>query len=227
MNGGAISKTPKAPTSTSRLGWSFRGAFRVFGPKKPSRVHVPSSNFEAASQIESALNENSLSLLGLVSDTALKSPVIMLKRLISVPFATAQLFTDIHEDENPANAEARRAFIDLPQTGNEACIVYNCREDERLKHNIFVTGLPYVRFYAGVALIVNGKKVGALLVADREARDHFSKANKQRLIEFGFLISGMLQDRADARTEANEESTKMMVSLHFLHLIVQRPDGGP
>jgi GAF domain-containing protein len=211
MDGGSA---PSDSPETRPRKWSLIGALQVLGPKKHSRVHVP-PEFEDSAVVESALNEDSLSLLGVVTDAAIKSPVLMLKRLISLQFATAQFFSDTSVGENRVNDEARRAFIDLPVSGSEVCVIENCREDERLRNNIFVMGLPHVRFYAGVAIMVDGKKIGALYVADREARESFSPANRTMLIEFGVLISATMQDRADVRAAANEESTKMMASLSF------------
>ena len=55
-----------------------------------------------------------------------------------------------------------------------------------------MTGPPFIRFYAGAALIVDGLKVGALCVMDNEPREEASFTESDRAILLD--LAGSLQD---------------------------------
>ncbi len=54
--------------------------------------------------------------------------------------------------------------------GTDALIVEDTLKDERFFDNPMVTGEPHIRFYAGYPLILDGRKIGTLCVADHAPR---------------------------------------------------------
>ena len=64
--------------------------------------------------------------------------------------------------------------------------------NEQVKNSPYVTGPPFIRFYAGAALIVDGLKVGALCVMDNEPREEASFTESDRAILLD--LAGSLQD---------------------------------
>ena len=54
--------------------------------------------------------------------------------------------------------------------GDEPFIVADARQDPRFRENALVTGAPFIRFYAGFPLVVQGQAVGALCVIDDRPR---------------------------------------------------------
>jgi predicted Ser/Thr protein kinase len=60
--------------------------------------------------------------------------------------------------------------------GHAPFVIEDAREDPRFADNPLVTGEPYVRFYAGVPLVLDdGSAIGSLCVLDKEPR-HLSEA---------------------------------------------------
>ena len=62
------------------------------------------------------------------------------------------------------------AFCNHTISQDDALIIPDTKKDPRFEQNPFVIGEPYVRFYAGVSLVVDGQAVGALCVFDSEPR---------------------------------------------------------
>ena len=148
----------------------------------------------------------------------------IMRQCLNVPMAAVCFFKDVqgHKDaplggarrqslndfagvplaETPTPATQNRFYVTLPQ-GTDVYVIENCRSDSRLQHSTFVTGPPYIRFYAGVALFVNGVHEGTLFVADHTARTNFSGNDIRMLEDFGKAVSAVLQDRADVLTASN------------------------
>ncbi len=64
------------------------------------------------------------------------------------------------------------SFCGHAMVAREMCIVEDTLKDERFMDNPYVTGLPYVRFYAGIALYhrSSGVPVGVFCVKDTKPR---------------------------------------------------------
>lgn len=71
-----------------------------------------------------------------------------------------------------AEADRQDAFCSLTITGSKAVIINDTLSEPQLANNPYVTGAPYVRFYAGVPLLTHdGHNVGSLCVLDDHTID--------------------------------------------------------
>lgn len=64
----------------------------------------------------------------------------------------------------------------------------------------WVVGTPFLRFYAGVPLLVNAVRVGTLFVVDDAPRTSFSDAESRMLAHLGAIASAMLSRRCATRS---------------------------
>ena len=100
-----------------------------------------------------------------------------------------------------AEAFCRYALVD-PQ---QVMVVLDARVDPRFSASPLVTGEPFVRFYAGTPLLVDGFAVGALCLLDPEPRETFSAPWRSGLQALGATVTELLRLRLE--TAANREKT--------------------
>eukprot|EP01041_Mallomonas_annulata_P007295 gene7295-14881_t len=94
-------------------------------------------------------------------------------------------------------------------------VVLNAEADDRFKNNPLVTGPPYIRFYAGAALIVDNIKVGTLCIIDTIAHNDFSLTDKMNLMDLSASVSHILSERRAAHLNQEKQHSQMM--LGFSH----------
>jgi GAF domain-containing protein len=83
----------------------------------------------------------------------------------------------IEPGETPRSA----AFCNYTILSDEVFVVSDALADDRFKDNPFVTGAPYLRFYAGAPLIfLKNIRLGALCLLDTKPRP-FSRGDKAEL----------------------------------------------
>ncbi len=84
-----------------------------------------------------------------------------------------------------------------------------------------MTGPPFVNFYAGAALKVNGKKVGSLCIIDQKPREMFSLADKQTLLELGLVLTNLILNRYEEFKHSRQHKSQCLLSLtHNLNTMV-------
>ncbi|MES2260176.1 MAG: sensor domain-containing diguanylate cyclase [Pseudomonadota bacterium] len=100
------------------------------------------------------------------------------KRLFNVPVAKVSLvasdtvFALSCAGPVPAPVPRELSFCSHTILGDDILVVPDARLDERFHNSPFVTGEPYIRFYAGCPLAVpNGCKLGTLCLIDTVPRD--------------------------------------------------------
>jgi GAF domain-containing protein len=94
---------------------------------------------------------------------------------------------------------------------SDALYVTDARQDPRFAANPFVTGAPFVRFYAGVPLIVaSGEPIGTLCVIDTDPRAAFAGADHGDLVALaGEALAAI--EQVEARIEYGAEAIGLLV----------------
>lgn len=71
-------------------------------------------------------------------------------------------------------------------------VVLDATKDDRFRDSIQVVGPMSVRFFAGATLIIDGLKVGAVGILDKETWSEFPELSMSLLQEFARAITAML-----------------------------------
>ncbi|HLH05267.1 MAG TPA: GAF domain-containing protein [Bryobacteraceae bacterium] len=91
------------------------------------------------------------------------------------------------------------AFCGYAITQKDVMIVHDALDDQRFWDNPFVTGPPFIRFYAGAPLVTSdGYAVGTLCVIDREPRAPGS-IDRHALKELAGITIGLIEKRLENR----------------------------
>jgi GAF domain-containing protein len=69
-------------------------------------------------------------------------------------------------------------------------------------------------FYTGVALSVEGFRVGVLSVIDTQPREHLSMDNRQNLLDLAAAISHLLRERRLKYLRFKKERANLMLGLN-------------
>lgn len=86
------------------------------------------------------------------------------------------------------------SYTILEQTPN-VMVVPDSVEDERFKNNELVLGPPYIRFYAGAAIIVNGVKLGSFCILDSVPHHDFDASKQSSLFSIADIVARRLNER--------------------------------
>jgi GAF domain-containing protein len=94
--------------------------------------------------------------------------------------------------ETPRSA----AFCTYTILQPEVLVVPDARKDERFKSNPYVTGAPFIRFYAGAPLIYeNDVRLGSLCLIDTQPRS-FSMGERAELHMLADYVVSVITSRA-------------------------------
>jgi hypothetical protein len=143
--------------------------------------------FEATTQLCASLFETEVSLLSFIEDD-----------LQIVKGATGLTSATISRSDS---------FCSHTILSNDVMVVLDAAEDLRFRRNPFVTGEPFVRFYAGAPLKTSaGFNIGALCIADSQPRVRYSSSSRGQLAQLAKLVSSRMDeiicgpaDRAEPR----------------------------
>lgn len=80
-------------------------------------------------------------------------------------------------------------------------VIPDAQLDPRFCNNPLVVGPPYIRFYAGASIILDGLKIATLCLIDVVPRDDFTTADQQMLIDIADTISDMMTVRRRQKLE--------------------------
>ena len=90
--------------------------------------------------------------------------------------------------------------------------------DYRFRDNQLVVGEPFIRFYAGAAIIVDDNKIGSLCIIDREPRIGFDENDRMNLLDLGAAVSTLFIERKNALLKSNNDRARMMNEMmHRIH----------
>ena len=78
----------------------------------------------------------------------------------------------------------------------DVLVVPDARKDERFKSNLYVTGAPFIRFYAGAPLAYEEEvRLGSLCLIDTKARS-FSMGERAELHMMAEYVVSVISSRA-------------------------------
>ena len=89
------------------------------------------------------------------------------------------------------------AYTVLPES-EDVFVVEDASLDDRFQNNDLVLGPPFIRFYAGAALMIDDTKIGSLCVIDTKPRLGFDSFHRMNLLDLGMAVSNVINDRRNA-----------------------------
>lgn len=164
-------KTRADTASADSMANAFIPTNVEFLPQSAPRYPVPGN--EAAR----LLALNALDIVESANDPVFDRLTWLATQVTDTPMALVTMLTakrqwfksriGVDVDETPREwAFCSHAILD-----DDAFIVEDAHADHRFRNNPLVTGMPYIRFYAGIPLIDrDGFRMGTLCVLDREPR---------------------------------------------------------
>ena len=103
----------------------------------------------------------------------------------------------------------------LIESAPEVLIVPDATQDSRFCANPLVLGYPYIRFYAGTPLRVNGIKIGTLCIIDNVSRtkDQFGEREALMLQDVAAMISSLVIERRRDMLQLQSELAKLTMNV--------------
>ena len=83
------------------------------------------------------------------------------------------------------------------QEFDEQLIVLDTYLDSRFRENPLVTGYPFIRFYAGTVIVIEGCKIGTLCLIDTVPHESFSLEDKLNLLDLTAAVSNLISKRRE------------------------------
>lgn len=112
------------------------------------------------------------------------------------------------------------AFCAFAILENEVMVVANALEDPRFVDNPLVTGEPFIRFYAGAPLTIQGSPaLGTLCLIDRQPRI-FTDADKQDLRDYADAVADLIELRVGS-LEAEARGAALGLQQQLLRTTVE------
>ena len=149
-----------------------------------------------------------LAILDTAPDPAFDAIVELASSIFSAPMAAISL---LDRDRQWFKAQVGLPVPELPRhsafcndtiAGRGALVVADALRDPRFTDNELVTGDLAIRFYAGIALALDGgPALGALCIFDTRPRA-FSAEDMQQLSQLSRVANGLLRQHRDARAAA-------------------------
>ena len=103
------------------------------------------------------------------------------------------------------------SFCSHTVAGGEAFVVSDTHDDPLFARNPFVTGTPFIRFYAGIPLTFEGQNVGALCVLDSAPRPDIGEREINLLRQLATFLERCLP-AASVRRDDQRRSRRMLAS---------------
>lgn len=130
--------------------------------------------------------------------------------------------TGLDIEENSCSRDL--AFCHYTILQDEAFVVLDTLLDERFCNNPFVNLAPFVRFYAGVPILVpdndgNLVALGSLCLIDDKPRESFLEAERQALLKFADIVSDTLCLRKQQRQAKHASEMKSAFLANMSHEI--------
>lgn len=143
-----------------------------------------------------------LKVLDTPSDARLDAITILAKMYFDVPIALVSLVDECRQwfksRQGLAATETHRdlAFCHHAIQQTEPMVVQDALLDERFASNDLVTGEPFVRFYAGAPIIIEGFPIGTLCIIDSKPRN-LSTEDIEKLASVAEMAASFLSSYRD------------------------------
>lgn len=111
----------------------------------------------------------------------------------------------------------------LLENSPEILILNDASKDPRFAENPFVVNSPHIRFYAGVAIKLDGLKIGAICAMDNQPREYITERQIHTLHVLSEMISDVLYQRRLRMHEIHREQIQYLVGFtNSLKLPIKR-----
>lgn len=115
------------------------------------------------------------------------------------------------------STERSTSFCTRTIEGDSTVVVLDAAQDPLWHDNPMVTGDPYIRFYAGVPLRIDGQAIGTFCIIDTAPHAKFSDDERLRLERYAAIACEILELRVQ---RASRDSARM----RFRHMAETSPD---
>lgn len=145
------------------------------------------------------------------------------RRLFDVPIALVTLIESQRQwfksaqGLDIAETPRRDAFCGHTILSDTPLVVPDTRDDERFADNPLVTGKPWIRFYAGAPLVVNGHRLGSLCLLDHRPRS-FSGEDQASIEDLAAIVA---REMASAEMATVDQLTGLANRRGFIELARQ------
>lgn len=92
---------------------------------------------------------------------------------------------------------------------NDVLLVPDATADPVFRHNPFVTASPFIRFYAGMPIIIDGAPIGTVCLLSDQPRDDFGDECKQSLRAFSAIAEDTIKLRRYVREQKDSYEQKL------------------
>tara|TARA_R110002124_G_scaffold114535_31_gene269538 strand:+ start:8395 stop:9915 length:1521 start_codon:yes stop_codon:yes gene_type:complete len=131
-------------------------------------------------------------------------------RIFKTEFALVSLVGEAHQsfrarfgwgETTGTSTEISFCAHTIALAGDEPMVVLDARQDDRFRDNSLVTAAPFIRFYAGAPIMVEGQKIGSLCVLSQSPRDSVDPEMLAQLSDLAGIASALfvLKDQAKVR----------------------------
>jgi hypothetical protein len=103
----------------------------------------------------------------------------------------------------------------LLESAPEVLIIPDAKEDPRFCMNPLVEGFPFIRFYAGAPLLVNGVKIGTLCIIDTKPRSSsdFGDKEAEMLQDITAMVTVLVNERHQSQTREEGSTERMLQTI--------------
>jgi hypothetical protein len=181
------------------------------------REHDRLKVFRQCNLLDTAASDESYDCYVSLCARFYKVPIVLIT-LLDVNRQCFKARISVDASETPRDI-AFCAYTILEETPR-VMVIPDALLDPRFCNNPLVVGPPYVRFYAGASIIVDGLKVATLCLLDVIPRDDFSSSDQQILTDLADTISDMMTIR---RRQELEERFNGVVMHQSILTVMQDP----
>jgi GAF domain-containing protein len=142
---------------------------------------------------------HSLSLLDTAQDENLERIVSLCRSVFDMPVADISVIDSDRQwfktmqGLGICETDRELAFCNYPVASGQPLEVLDASIHPDFKNNTVVTGEPFIRYYFGVPIFIDGFAIGALCLIDSKPRDPISNQGREIMKQFGLMVERELK----------------------------------